>query len=887
MTRHSDKDFDRMLDEVLDQIREDTPGDEVVEAAADRVWARLSDQARADEIVSSDACVDYRRMIPEFIDGSLAEARVVLLEDHVRECLPCRRALKIAREGEVARPAVVAGDAERTASRKPWGVLLAAAAAVLLAVVMVPAILGPAPGFVEVADLDGGLYHITETGTAPVEAGAKLELAAGESLRAAKGAHALLTLADGSQVEMRERSEVGLTRDRTLAGIVKRDNTVRLARGSIIVEASEQGSGHLWVDTEECQVSVTGTVFSVNHGTKGSRVSVIEGEVRVQYGDFDEFLTPGDQVSTDPHLGYIPVAQEIAWSRNLDQHLALLEEFKKLGQAIDEAIELPGLRYSTRLLDQAPAGTVMYAAFPNVGGTLGDAYDVVKEKVRDNALLNDWWTRNVVEPGAEPMVEMAVEKIRDFSEQLGPEIVLTMQADETGEPRAPLIFAQLQNPGGFREFVEAQIAELKEMAGAEDHPDGILFIDSVLQATPRQDTLFVYLKDGVMFASPEADVIQRAEGVSFEGSSFHDRLAQSYREGVEWLFAVDLERIIGSGVDAADDPNSTQMLRDLGILDVKHLIAERRDFGDHAEHRAIVSFDQPRHGVVAWLADPAPMGALDFISADASVAAAFVTKDPRSMLDELFSFIPDESFAADLAQFESEFGISIRDDLAGPLGGEIAVALDGPVLPKPSWKLVLEVYDAPRLQRTLEWAIEQVNRETAAHEDGHGYKAAIVEHVMGGRTYYALTLNGEEIGVHYTFVDGYMVAAASRPLIDQALQTRQLGTTLRKSAEFRALLPQDGRVNFSAIAYQNLGPVLGPLAEMAASAGESLTPEQSAIVDRLAAGQPPSLVFAYGEPERITLVANTEGGLFGSGFGSLFNLSALDTLERLGNQIEP
>jgi len=885
MTRHSDKDFDRMLDEALDGIRDETPDDEVVEAAADRVWARLNDETRTDELVSSDACADYRRMIPDYIAGALAEARVVLLEDHARECLPCRRALKTAREGEVVRPAVVAGDAERTASGKPWGFMLAAAAAILLAVVMVPAILGPAPGTVEVADLDGGLYHITETGTVPVEAGARLELAAGESLRAAKDAHALLTLADGSQVEMRERSEMGLTRDRTIAGFVKRDNTINLARGSIIVEASEQGSGHLWVDTEECQVSVTGTVFSVNHGTKGSRVSVIEGEVRVQYGDFDEFLTPGDQVSTDPHLGYIPVAQEIAWSQNLNQHLALLEEFKKLGEAIDEAIELPGLRYSTRLLHQAPAGTVMYAALPNVGGTLGDAYDVVQEKVRDNALLNDWWRTNVVEIGAEPMVEMAVEKIRVFSEQLGPEIVLTMQADETGEPRAPLIFAQLNNPGGFQSFVTAQIEELKQMADAEDHPDGILFIDSVLQATPRQDTLFVYLKDGVMFASPDADMIQRAEGASFADSSFHDRLEQSYREGVEWLFAVDLERIITSGVEVSGDPQSTQMLRELGILDVKHLIAERRDFGDHAEHRAMVSFDQPRHGVVAWLADPAPMGALDFISADASVAAAFVTKDPRSMLDELLGYIPDESFAAELAQFENEFGISIRDDLAGPLGGEIALALDGPMLPKPSWKLVLEVYDAPRLQRTIKWALEQCNGEMAAHHED-AFKVDIVEHVMGGRTYYAATVNDVEVGIHYTFVDGYMVAAASRPLIDQALQTRQLGTTLRKSPEFRALLPQDGRVNFSAIAYQNLGPVLGPLADMAASAGESLTPEQRAIVERLAAGQPASLVFAYGEPEQITLVANTEGGLFGAGFGSLFNLSALDTLERLGNQIE-
>ncbi|MDX1388985.1 MAG: FecR domain-containing protein, partial [Acidobacteriota bacterium] len=471
MSTHDPKDLDRILDQVLEGIRDDHPDPEVEKAAADRVWARLSEEARIAETTSSDACHDYRTMIPDYLAGKLGEARVVLLEDHVRECLPCRRALKTAREGESVQPAVVAGDAERTGSRRPWGWALAAAAGILIAALAIPLMLGPVPGTFEVAGLEGELYRITENGTFPVEAGDRIELAGGEAIRTAKGGSAILALADGSQVEMRERSEMGLTHDRALFGFPDRDATIDLARGSIIVEASDQGSGHMWVDTDDCSVSVQGTVFSVNAGTKGSRVSVLEGEVHVQYGDSRDVLLAGDQISTNPHLVRVPLYQEISWSRNSEQYFALLDEFKKLGKAIDEAVELPGLRYSDALLDQAPAGTVMYAALPNLGSTLGDAYDVIREKVNTQPLLNDWWRANVVETGAEPMIEMAVEKIRVYSEQLGPEIVLSLQADATGEPHAPLIFAQLNNPDDFQRFVEDEIEELA------DRPN-IFFLDS-------------------------------------------------------------------------------------------------------------------------------------------------------------------------------------------------------------------------------------------------------------------------------------------------------------------------------------------------------------------------------------------------------------------------
>src|SRR5688500_15842948 len=116
---------------------------------------------------------------------------------------------------------------------------------------------------------DGQVYQIADTETAAVAAGAKLQK--GERVRTAKDSRAVVQLGDGSLIEMRDRSELYLTKS-------GKDTTIHLSRGSIVVEAAKQKDGKLFVESGDSLVSVTGTVFSVNNGTKGSRVSVIEGD---------------------------------------------------------------------------------------------------------------------------------------------------------------------------------------------------------------------------------------------------------------------------------------------------------------------------------------------------------------------------------------------------------------------------------------------------------------------------------------------------------------------------------------------------------------------------------------------------------------------------------
>ena len=92
------------------------------------------------------------------------------------------------------------------------------------------------------------------------------ELPDGVEIRTAKDSDAMLQLKDGSIVELRERSGFSTTQAAS-------DLTIRLGRGSIIVQAAKRSSGHLYVATADCRVAVTGTVFSVTSGVKGSRVS--------------------------------------------------------------------------------------------------------------------------------------------------------------------------------------------------------------------------------------------------------------------------------------------------------------------------------------------------------------------------------------------------------------------------------------------------------------------------------------------------------------------------------------------------------------------------------------------------------------------------------------
>jgi hypothetical protein len=89
-------------------------------------------------------------------------------------------------------------------------------------------------------------------------------------------------------------------------------------------------------------------------------------------------------------------------------------------------------------------------------------------------------------------------------------------------------------------------------------------------------------------------------------------------------------------------------------------------------------------------------------------------------------------------------------------------------------------------------------------------------------------------------------------LLDRAIQYRQAGYSLHRSAKFTALLPRDPRVNFSGMVYHALGDLVGPLAK-GLKGMQGLTPEQQKALEGVTTGATPSLFLIYGESDRLEL----------------------------------
>ena len=271
---------------------------------------------------------------------------------------------------------------------------------------------------------------------------------------------------------------------------------------------------------------------------------------------------------------------------------------------------------------------------------------------------------------------------------------------------------------------------------------------------------------------------------------------------------------------------------------------------------AALGFDGPRTGFAGELADPSPMGSLDYVSPDALAVLGFVVKDAGDIVDVALA-IPQGSLAAaqkSLAEERQDKGFDVRGDLAASLGGEFAFALDGPLMPVPSWKLVSEVYDPNRLQATLERFVELHNQEIAQT----GKKPLrTAQETFEGHTYYTIAQadSGPLLEAHYTFDQGYLIAGPTRAMVARALQLKTAGTSIKHSARFLELTPRDQHVNFSAVIYQNLGTSMAPLASLA----QAFLPQRAGGRGNAFQGLSnvkPTLWAVYGEPDRITMTAN-------------------------------
>jgi hypothetical protein len=810
------------FDQILNSIQNETPEPAAEAQATERVRGTLFGPgiAGAEQL---KGCEDFRSLFPSYLQKTLSDARRMLLDDHLRECVACRKAFDQARG---MAPKVHAMPVRTSASpTRRWAI-----AAAIIGTLGVTAfgMRQFIPGFLDngpratVQSIDGVLYRLSDKGSSPIGAGT--ELMGGEEIRTPGGAHAVLRLFDGSRVEMNERATLSVATN-------WRGTTIHLERGHIIVQAAKQKRGKLYVSTNDSQVSVVGTIFAVNKGTLGSRVSVVEGQVDVQHDNQTQSLKPGQQTTTHPSLAQVPVESEVAWSRDAAHYFALLGELSTLQKRL-ETIPSSGLRYQSRLLLYMPEDTKLFAAIPNMSVTLAEAKKVFDERLQFSEVLRSWWQAN---PRLRTEIETMIDQIQTISTFLGEEIVIFI----TDQDRMNGLF----------------IAETKDGAGLKQH------IDQFVQKHGGKAPFAYSIENNLIVLGENEAAVARAKAMMARGATastpFRQRIEQSYRDGAGWLFAANLEQIVPESVIGKKEPSR----KDLGLDSMQYVVLERRDIAGKTDNRVTVSFKGERQGVASWLATPGSMGTLNFVSPEATAAASIVVKQPRAIMDEVFQMFRklDPNFDQGLALFQAETGLHPIDDLAATLGTEATLAIDGPILPVPSWKFAVEVNQPQRLEASIEKVVALANQ----HMDQRVPKLVHKQEQVSGRTFYVVSGGRLPTEVHYTFVDSYLVVAATRTLLTSSMQNRQTGYTLARSEKFRTQLPYNTNPNFSSVIYHNLGSTLGPVIEQFQNTFNATQAQKDSM--KAIKEAPPGLIAAYAEGDRISIA--TSGSMFGLNIG--------------------
>ena len=776
-----------LLERALQEMKEEDVDAGTLEAARARVWSTVAGAGNA-------TCAEFRRDFSAYLANSLGNSRRILVDDHLSRCVGCR-----ARIAELKGERQVIAMPQRSSSRRLRWAGLAAAAAVLFGVLYlgqdaIDGMMAPGGPRATVVSADGGLHRVP---AGALEADAVI--GEHEAVRTGPGAHAVLRLADGSMVDVNERTELFVT-------AAWSGQSIHLQRGDIIVKAAKQRRGRLRVLTRDSIASVKGTVFAVSAGMGGSVVSVVEGSVAVNQPGRETLLSPGQQAASTATLA-TSVAQAVSWSPEAEYYLQLLAA---VGNIERELANFPDqLRTTPALLSHLPASAIVYGAVPNPGLTIGRALYLAEDQAARNAAFGSWWNSETGQ-----LLRQMTERVQSVSPLLGDEIVSTASVGGAGEP-VPIVMARVQ-PGSRAKLATA--------------------LEGLFSAAGESPAYSV--SDALMVVSDSPSHLAWALGHLGQGagSPFAAAIAERYRRGVGWLIAMDAPALVATA--PKDDAPPIDLAGKIGM---KYLFLEQRAPAGAVENEVTLAFDGPRTGMGSWLADSGSGGAAEYIPSDALVAGYASLREPAQLFQEftaqLTKLVPE--FEQGLASMDEKLGAGFAQDLAAALGTETALALTGLSTSGPTWVVSTVAYNPAVIDSSLQKVMEAFNAELGPDEQAK--RIVLQQESAGGRTWTTMKPGGLAIGITWTYDGGYMIAASDRGSAEKAIATRNGGSPLIWSGEFLGQLPGSAGLHPSAFAWLN---AKGALSILSAFTSDARLAE-------LVAARDPILAVFDGRPDLI------------------------------------
>ena len=524
---------------------------------------------------------------------------------------------------------------------------------------------------------------------------------------------------------------------------------------------------------------------------------------------------------------------ETPWSKILQKHPGLLDEFGRLYQKLQQGVQFPPPRSESRILPLLPPSTISYAAFPNYGDVTQQALKIFRQELQDSAVLRDWWQQGDMAL-AGPKIEDSLEELIQFQQYLGDEIVVSGSLE--GQDPKLLVVAEIRKPG-LKKFLQETITHL----GGESK-QGIRILDLQELAAAKDEALaknlLVLVRPDYAVAAMDLVTLRKFNsqlehhGREFASTPFAQRVAKEYAGGVTVLAAADLHKIVDQ---APSELRQGAGFQRSGFADVKYLIWEHKTVGTQTVSQTELSFNAPRHNSAAWLANSGPLSGFDFVSPKAMIAGTALLANPAQIFEDVKGMYtnPSTSPFASLPAFEQMLKLSLKDDLLNTLGGEITLELDSLAPPKPIWKAILSVRDASHLQQTLTTFL------AAAHIDAEKFEA-------DGVTYSTVHIptSTPPLEITYAFVDRHLILGSSRETVADAVRLHKAGETLAKSKPFLAAVPPGHSLEASAMLYQD------PVA-IASLQLRAVAPEMAHLLEQTSKEITPSVVCVYGEDSAI------------------------------------
>ncbi len=787
---------DERFDEILDAMRDEEVSPAELKEARERVWRRMT---------AGSVCADFRAEFAAYRAGRLPEARQVLMADHLSRCADCRKAMDEleGRRNVIEMPVSPRRKWLPEGQWRRWAVAAGLAAIALFASRdAIDSALAPSGPRATVASVNGGLYTVAGR---TIAAGAALGEA--EGVRTAAGARAVLRLADGSMVEMNERTELAVK-------AAWSGQTVQLARGDVIVVAAKQKRGGLHVATADSEATVKGTIFTVSAGLGGSLVGVVEGSVEVRQPGIEKLLKPGEHSATSPSLGRVEVREAVAWSANADKYYSLLAELATIEKKLAE-LPGPAPRTQSELLAYMPVGTVVYGAMPNIGGTVRQAVSMIEDRTDDSAALKEWWES----PGGEAARKM-MGHVQSISPLLGDEIVFMLVKDGvTAGKLAPVVLAEV-------------------MAGKQADLDQAI---AKVEVDPGKAPAYKIAGNLLVVAdSPEELTALLPKLGTGATSAFATQIAARYKDGAGWLFALDVATF-------SPDWAENKTVSMVGIEKLNTIFFEQKQVNGADEVKASLGFTSARSGVASWLAEPGAAGSADFVTPEAFMALSASTKNPRQAFDELVDLVSkvDPKFQEALRKFESETGVNVSGDLAGALGSDFTFIIETPRIPVPGWVAVMEIYHPESIDAAAARFVEAFNRKLGA--DQQQFKITLTQVESGKYVWRTMTSAAAKTPLMWTYHAGYMVVTMDRAIGERAIATRESSYRLIRSAAFLAQMPGLSGMHHSGFLWLNSKGLLSDLAGLA----------PNPAVKQLLEYRDPVLVVFDGSTERIDAASRT------------------------------